>query len=117
MKKILYGKIPTEKWQVINSKNSIKRKTDRKILKYIREKRVNDFLKKYPTFKVMKFICNMKYKEYQFVILHKSTKTGIYQLSYFDDKGAIMDSQYDNYIEVVRDLIRLNNYTLVEVLN
>ena len=112
--KILKGKIPTKKLYIISAKNSLKRRSDRIILKHIRSKRVKDFLLKYPTFRVMKFQCNNN--KNQFVILHKSIKNGLYQLSYFDENGAIMDGQYYNYITSIKELIKLNKYKLVEVL-
>ena len=107
----LHGILPTDRKQRLNP---LKRRSDRVILKYIRSKRVKDFLLKYSTFRVMKFQCNNNKK--QFVILHKSTKDGVYQLSWFDEKGAIMDGQYDNYKDAIIEMIKMNKYRLVEVL-
>ena len=107
----LHGILPTDRKQRLNT---LKRRSDKNILKHIRSKRVKDFLLKYPTFRVMKFNDNKSSNKY--VILHKSTKDGVYQLSWFDEKGAIMDGQYYDYITPIKELIELNKYKLVEVL-
>ena len=107
----LHGILPTDRKQRLNP---LKRRSDKNILKHIRSKRVKDFLLKYPTFRVMKFQCNNN--KNQFVILHKSVKYGLYQLSYFDEKGAIMDGQYNNYKDAIIEMIKMNKYRLVEVL-
>ena len=107
----LYGILPTDRKQRLNP---LKRRSDKNILKHIRENRVNIFLTQYPDFRVMKFNDNKSSNKY--VILHKSTKDGVYQLSWFDENGAIMDGQYYDYITPIKELIELNKYKLVEVL-
>ena len=107
----LHGILPTDRKQRLNP---LKRRSDKNILKHIRSKRVKDFLLKYPTFRVMKFNDNKSSNKY--VILHKSTKDGVYQLSWFDEKGAIMDGQYNNYKDAIIEMVKMNKYRLVEVL-
>ena len=107
----LHGILPTDRKQRLNP---LKRRSDKNILKHIRSKRVKDFLLKYQTLRVMKFNDNKSSNKY--VILHKSTKDGVYQLSWFDEKGAIMDGQYNNYKDAIIEMIKMNKYRLVEVL-